>query len=240
MSFTIKGEQTLVNTTPVDAVGGAKPEPEERPLEVHSIVENLAAPVRANVMQFEPKAMKIVTSEVIATATHRLGKQCGNCVHWNREQGRYLLGEIVAASARGDPQATGVLHTWRAHAIGEKHGALDPDIYTQNPNAPDVVDKYIEEFGFCRAYSEMMNDIMLQHPTETCPSDEGLQEMADFTKEWVPPRNVAPEILAMFLERHPRPAPLPIMYAPRDSQIDKLTKKLLDDVMFAADHAKKG
>lgn len=242
MSFKINKEETLVNTVPVDAEGGAKPEPEERPLETYLQVENLTdrrAP--APVTHFAPKQTTIVVSEVIATAKDRLGKQCGHCVHFNAEQGRYLMDQIRMASNRGDPQATHYLRTLRAHALGEKGAALDPDIYTSSPNAPDILDQYVSELGFCRAYSELLNDVMFQHPTETCQSETALQEMADTTGGW--PGKHLDELMKLKpserLTHSSRPKPLPLLYQPRDSTIERLTTEMLSNVMFTAEAAKK-
>lgn len=240
MSFKIHNEQTLVNTVPVDSVGGAKPEPEERPLETHTRAEAVSPrPLQAH--ELAPQRLNIVVSEAIGDAKERLGKQCGHCKHFNAEQGRYLLSRIVEADRRGDPQATDYLKMLRAHTLGEKGAAFDPEIYTSDPHAPDLVDKYIAELGFCRAYSELMRDVMLQHPTETCPSNTGLQEMADYMAGWPESHRKELEVLkpSEILAHASRPKPLPILYEARDSVVDKLTQQLLDDVMFKADAAKK-
>lgn len=239
MSFKIKSEQTLVNVVPVDSVGGAKPEPEERPLETHSVVENIetrAVPVH----QYAPKNMTVVVSEVIATATDRLGKQCGNCKNLNATAGRAMMAEIRLAAARGDFDAASYIQRLRMWAIGER-AVADPDIFSNNPQAEDPADEYVKQLGLCTAYSALMKDISFMHPAETCPSDEGLQEMADYIERW--PGKFAAELALLKpserLTHSSRPKPLPILFEARDSTIEKLIGQLRDDVMFKANEAKK-
>lgn len=235
MSFNVKGEKHEVNIAPVDSVGGAKPEAEERPLESKFLVENLA--VRNPLGGSAPLNVKekiFVQSEAIATAQHTFGTSCGTCKHFNFEAGRAFMNDINRLAASGDMQARIFERNFKCFVIGDNPAlAASSDVYA-HPSAPDPVDLYIGEMGICHRYSEILNDAHFCHPTEGCPSESDRTGMATHLA-------IAAKTLQLGPDGQPvLPEPLPLFYEAKSSEIDKLVKGLRDNLLFTADAAKKG
>ena len=225
-----------MNVAPVDSVGGAKPEAEERPLDSKFLVENLAvrdpfgasAPLRV-------KEKVVVQSEVIATAQHTFGTACGMCKHFNLEAGRAFMNDIHALAATGDLQARTFERNFKCFVIGDNPAlAASSDVYA-HPSAPDPIDLYIGDMGICHRYSEILNDAHFCHPTDACPSEQDRIGMATHLKIR------AGEKIDLGPDGQPiLPPPVPLFFDPKSSELDKLFKSLRDDLLFTADAAKKG
>lgn len=117
-------EKISVNTSEVDSIGGAKPEPEERPAFLTANVEGgKDAELREGALKLElPKLVRI--EDNVFEMSQRLGKHCRNCARFNHMAGQ---AEIERRGYRGTEQERASIRELFA-TFEENHDAGGPII----------------------------------------------------------------------------------------------------------------
>lgn len=176
-------EKVTVDTREVDRIGGAKPEPEERPAFTTVTVEGGAkadGPGRALEM---PKSLTIeATVQELAVLQDKF---CGNCKLFNHALGQFEINRI----GRGDPHPSGNVEPVQERAMlteifahfqeaedggGEIFAPVD-DIFAFQP-----AERALAQYGVCEAMKGS-HPPALVHPHCHCAGlTEGLGDL------WVP------------------------------------------------------
>lgn len=110
----LKNDRIVVNDAPVDAVGGAKPEPEERPAERQADTES---PVTwgqgAGAKPLPPGANPSLPATITAPgAVHEmfdLMSNCASCKHFNLRRGQKYVERLAAGRSFEDRQELNVV-----------------------------------------------------------------------------------------------------------------------------------
>lgn len=184
----IKDDKLVINTQQVDAVGGAKPEPEERPAERRmdlsvnvstSMNGGLAGSVNGAGVGHMPGAIaaQMTVGEFLSNA-----KPCSGCVHFNRAKMKEMLARWK--------QSTDPFDLWELDKLRKQ--ATSPArvramiAQGKDPDAP------LFELGICMAWSlyylEQMHmtpaqSTTIADPLGVCPShDLGGTKVAPFYK----------------------------------------------------------
>lgn len=165
----IKDDRLLINTAPVDAVGGAKPEPEERPA-IRQITMDVKA--KTNIGQLPDEIKKrtmdgsINAQMTVAQFTER-ATMCAHCQHFDNA----LWTKILAKwSASTDPFEQAELDQARAAvAMGQVKGGI--------AGTNGDIDAALRPMGICSAYSRLFREmgfdknqaLTIVHPLGVCP-----------------------------------------------------------------------
>lgn len=164
------GEQISVNTSEVDSIGGAKPEPEERPAFVTTFLDpttgDLAASTQEGVAALAPTAPRVTKEYTVAELAKMLGKRCGRCRHFNHKLGQALIEEEMQS-----PDAE-VRDQWR-NVVAElaiASPALAGEEFVSDPFAPLPAETEILRMGLCHVLSNV--DRTFVHPDTECRSEE--------------------------------------------------------------------
>jgi len=163
----ILNEQLVVNTQPVDSVGGAKPEPEERPMAHIRTLEGSKVQLSTGEVITGHASTVVIETNVFAELEY-VGKQCGHCLHWDYRMGQE---EFIRIEFQGSPEDKKMVAELRAQLLetGVVDGAGDFVGHTQVFH--DETLGFIKQMGACRAASALKQEIQLLHPSqEGCPS----------------------------------------------------------------------
>lgn len=208
MSQRILAEKQLVNAVEVDAVGGAKPEPEERPFIDASLME-----VEKQVMHDHatgqrkeiPVVKQAVITEIssVADQLEAYGKYCQNCRYFNRPMGQQ---ELMRIQAFGTPQEKRSIQELRVRLEMDSE---EPDITTLDRVYNSMADSFISQMGLCTALTQVMGQPALMHPSQNgCPKE-------------------VPGIDG-------KPVELPFMYEARDAEQKKQDDAMRDMLLYKA------
>lgn len=200
----VLGEKAVVNVSEVDAVGGAKPEPEERP---YHVITKTEQPTQKVVDQFGVehtvavlKAAYAIETYNVADVAEAVGKFCGNCKHFSKAYGQREMARVD--SPMGTPEEKRVLTELRFNVSTQVNGDMVPAAEIFDDSATEG---FMSEMGACFALGNMFGSTTWMHPSQNgCPK-EG-----------------------------PDRAKLPFMYEPRDSHQEAIDKQVRDDFLFTA------
>lgn len=173
-----------VNNAEVDAIGGAKPEPEERPLIVEMKIapgtgESAVAPGEA---ELKLDAAKTVSIEMtVEERAMLLGKYCGNCVHFNHRGGQQQLERM---SFRGTPAERAHLKSLFSELTEQQPvDQAGEDIVTADEAfTPTYAEKAMSRMGMCNAITSAVVEVTLTMPEGHCPAPTIPEIMKDL---WV-------------------------------------------------------
>lgn len=174
------GEQISVDTSQVDRIGGAGPEPEERPAFVTTTIDPTSGDnggVPAGHQQLILKQAPTVRQEYTVDELARfLGKSCGNCKHFNHAFGQRLIEHEMQTGA---PET---IDRWNATIAELAAGAINGELLSgdeivSDPFAPTPAEKQILRMGICTALSSAApDDNTFVHPDLTCASAQFVGE----------------------------------------------------------------
>ena len=172
----IKGEKLEIFTGAVDSVGGARPEPEERPaartIQTDVSVGGLhvSDKDRADGTSFK-KLVKdrvevgkqdgsIVGQTTVGEMAQNLATTCRFCAWWDNEKLARSFKRMAA-----DPGPANLAK------MNELRGLL------LNAGLTDVAEidaVIVRDMGECAAYSELFKDLILTHALARCPQQDGM------------------------------------------------------------------
>lgn len=163
-------EKTVVNTAEVDAVGGAKPEPEERPVVDALLLEPNKVALSNGAEIDSMKKMELHTIRPVGDMLESFGKYCKNCKHFNWQLGQR---EVLRINVQGSPQEKLTLKETRANFFETQYEESGTDILAPASDVfHDESDTFISQLGLCAAMSSFWQDACLVHPAQqTCPQD---------------------------------------------------------------------
>lgn len=163
-----------VNNSEVDAIHGAKPEPEERPLTVEMKIqpgtgESEVGPTSTELVLEHAKTVSIEMT--VEERAKLLGKYCGNCMHFNHARGQAKL-ELM--SFKGDDADRAHLRSLFAELTEQTPlEELGDDIVTaEEVFAPTHAEKAMGRMGLCSAMTSAMNEDALVMPEGHCAAPE--------------------------------------------------------------------
>lgn len=159
-----------VDTGEVDSVGGAKPEPEERPFLAQRILEPNRMMLSDGTIMHAAHDTTVRIESTVEREMIAFGKQCGNCLHFSVELGQ---SEIARIEVFGEPEDKKMLHSLKAQL--EMTGVVDTRgefVDAKDIFADTGVDKFIKEMGACMAgAAHQGGETQLLHPSQNgCPS----------------------------------------------------------------------
>lgn len=158
----IKKDDFHIDQAPAEAVGGAKPEPEERTV---AHVLGTEATLGLHGQQHTHRMETNIVAEMSADeALKILGKTCNRCKHFDTEKWHSLLGRLKESSNPTDVKYLNDLRvaylTTDSGEILQRHsvdnGQMDPD-------------HALSQMGICRIYGKAC------HAISTCPAGQLVQ-----------------------------------------------------------------
>lgn len=168
------GEQISVDTSQVDRIGGALPEPEERPAFVTTTLDPTTGEQGAipeGNTQLILKQPPTVRQEFSVDELARvLGRNCGNCKHFQHALGQKLIEHEMR---NGDPVTR---DRWNATIAELAGGALGGELLSgeetvSDPFAMMPAEREVLRMGLCVALSSPLpDDNTFVHPDLTCAS----------------------------------------------------------------------
>lgn len=164
----ILAESSSVNTAQVDSVGGAKPEPEERPFIEERVLEaNKVQLSDGTLFTGAPPVVHIEST--VAREIQAFGKQCGRCKHFSHVAGQ---AEISRIEQSGDPEDKHMLRELKAQLL--ETGVVDVlgDFIGHTQIFHDETDDFVRQMGACAfGTSHQKGDVQLMHPSQNaCPT----------------------------------------------------------------------
>ena len=212
----ISAEFLRIQAAEVDAVGGAKPEPEARPLER---VQAGAIETNFNDGRLTGGALRGATliETTVGQFAQGIRRMCGSCRYMNREAWRHMHAAIEASE---DILVRDELNGLRAHFLTSADSTLS-DLHEGADGDLDV-EHAIGSMGLCEAYTGYLKcpagEEVIVHPAGVCP-----EKLGDLWPE-SPDANMA----------------LPMLYEPRSNAIQQAASAQYDRVMRAAKGLKDG
>lgn len=161
-------EKILVNTAEVDSVGGAKPEPEERPLLDAMKLEPNKVALSTGKLVDSVNNMTAIQETTVFDALQAFGKHCGYCKHFNLRKGQE---EILRMRTMGSPEERKMLQELRAQLL--ESGAVESlnDFASLDEVFHDETKEFIGQMGACEAASSVALEVQLMHPSQNgCPT----------------------------------------------------------------------
>ena len=198
----IKDDKTKIDLSPVDAVGGAKPEPEERPAERVLTVDRSSIDLKMSTGKpvdsklIAPNGLIANTEVDYQSTAGQLARgfrsQCQYCVHFDHAAAQGLFHtwqqDLAGMQQLNDIRAA-VLETQNA-ALIDRHAGLDGEIDPEH---------CLAQLGICRVLTEILNDPMIVHPMGACP--EVLEDGTPFENQFQPRNRAAATTGAMLFDR---------------------------------------
>lgn len=158
-------EKIGVDTGEVDSVGGAKPEPEERPFfEERKLEANKVQLSTGELYAGLPSTVQIEST--VARELQAFGKQCGRCKHFSHSAGQ---AEIARIEQIGEPEDKAMLRELKAQLL--ETGVVDVmgDYVGHQQIFHDETNDFILEMGACEVGTSLQNgDVQLLHPSQNC------------------------------------------------------------------------
>lgn len=176
------GEQISVDAFEVDSIGGAKPEPEERPAYVTTQFDPATGDTatmpdagedggtRPLILQQAPTVRTELTVDELS---RQIGKTCRNCAHFNHALGQQLIENEMQ---NGPPE---VVDRWRntIAEIAMWKPELAGEEFVLDPFAPLPAEREILRMGLCSAMSSPLpDDNTFVHVDLTCVALEATGE----------------------------------------------------------------
>lgn len=161
----ILGEQQVVDTGPVDSVGGAKPEPEERPLMEHRVLEPNKMQLSSGEIMHAARNMNVYIESTVGRELQAFGKQCGRCKHYSHKAGQL---EIAKIQQFGDPEDKAMLKELRAQLLETGVVNVMGDYVGAAEIFHDETADFVREMGACVKASAEKKDVQLLHPSQNC------------------------------------------------------------------------
>lgn len=156
-----------VDTGEVDAVHGAKPEPEERPFFEERILEANKVQLSDGTI-FTGKAHSLMIESTVDREMLAFGKCCYNCKNFSHEIGQ---AEIARMTVMGTPEETKMLAEMRFQIM--ESGVVDTqgDFIGYTQIFKDETEEFMSQYGSCMFGTAHQADTQLVHPTQQgCPS----------------------------------------------------------------------
>lgn len=169
-------EETRVNTSEVDAIGGAKPEPEERPVESRFSVEG-GAPAHGG--QAQSPALKLQQLPTVALETNvgellqNFGKICRDCKHWNWRRGQAEMEHRAFAGTPEDRRL--ITNTFTELELQGDQGGGGGVPIIDSPEgifSPTHAENVMATNGCCERLTEHFKDVVWIFPDAHCPASE--------------------------------------------------------------------
>lgn len=162
-------ESYAVDTSEVDSVGGAKPEPEERPFFEQRTLEANAVQL-ADGEIFRGKSPTVEIQSTVEREMIAYGKSCGNCANFSWEIGQGEIQRIKTIDDRTDPDVK-MLANLRAQLL--ETGVVDSmgDFVGHAAIFHDETAEYVSQMGACLwGTSHQAGEVQLLHPSQgACP-----------------------------------------------------------------------
>ena len=171
----IKDDKFVINTAPVDSVGGAKPEPEERPLlrvmdtEAKTGLGNSFKQDEASFKHGAGNMKAAITAESTVGMVASAGMQtCKDCVHWDPAQWKKTLTKWKSST---DPFEIAELEMARGMST-------TGNVMLASRGEFEKIDSNLEKsFGLCKAYTRYFKEelklldgnVTWTHPDAQCP-----------------------------------------------------------------------
>lgn len=162
-------EEITVDAGEVDAVGGAKPEPEERPAFVVQELDRTTGdkghgPTGTTTALELQRNPTVRVEHTVEELTRTLGKCCRNCRHFNLPLGQMLMHqEMVASPEKFD--------LWRS--VMAEIAVMRPELagpeYVSDPYAPTGAERELERIGHCSALTPLAGEDVFLHVDCFCP-----------------------------------------------------------------------
>lgn len=166
-------EEISVDAGEVDSVGGAKPEPEERPAFVTQEIDRTTGdnggtgPTGTTVPLALAQNPTVRTEHTVNELTRVMGKVCRNCRHWNLPLGQMLMREEMVAS----PEKFDLWKNVVAEIAISRPELAGPE-YVSDPFAQTGAEKELERIGHCSALTPLAKEDVFLHIDCFCPSVE--------------------------------------------------------------------
>lgn len=169
--FAATGEEISVLTHEVDSIGGAKPEPEERPAFVKTMLDSSTGELvqgGPGVGAFRPREMSVRHEFSTSELAGMIGKRCRNCAHFNLPLGQQLAEQEMRFGTVED------LDRWRLTIaeLAMANPALAGDEYVRDIFAPMPAELEVLKIGLCCAMSSAGNNTFAHIDCPSCPSQE--------------------------------------------------------------------
>lgn len=164
----IIGEKQTVDISEVDAVHGAKPEPEERPFHDTIQVAPGQVTLKDGTTIDETKSTTATQSTFVGDVLDAFGKHCANCKHFNHALGQAQLYRIAV---KGSPEEQRMVRTLKGQLI--ESGVVDaqPDFVSAQSVFYDETSEFVAQMGSCLAMERLTEEVELVHPSQNgCPS----------------------------------------------------------------------
>ncbi len=162
----ILAETTAIDIAEVDAVGGAKPEPEERPMhDVRQLEPNrqtLSTGEQVSTMQ---QGMVVVVQSNVQAEMESFGKQCANCYHFNHRLGQQQLTDMQEF---GSPEDKKMIAELRAQVLDSGFVENIGEYTSVNDVFRDETMQFVREMGMCTALTSLKKEPVFIHPTQQC------------------------------------------------------------------------
>lgn len=184
-SMVVEGQVEKVNVSEVDSIGGAKPEPEERPLTVTMAIEKGTGheeSVGDGAALLTLDRAKMVSVEMtVEERAKLLGKYCGNCIHFKHALGQVSLERMAY---RGTDKDKDHLRSLFAELTEQTppEDITDEHVPMEEVFAPTYAERAMARMGLCVAITAAVNEDTLVFPECHCPASEIPEVMKDL---WV-------------------------------------------------------
>lgn len=173
----IKDDKLIINTEQVDSVGGAKPEPEERPATRKmgigvALTGNREGGLAGSVTGQGTKGVLAgaITAETTVGQFTADAKPCAGCVHFNKPKMREMLARWK--------QSTDPFDKWELDKLRRQN--TSPARVQQMIANKEDPDQVLLDLGICTAWSHYYLDLKMSpaqattitHPLSTCPKQD--------------------------------------------------------------------
>ena len=171
----IKDDKFVINTAPVDSVGGAKPEPEERP--IMRVMDTEAKTGLGSTFNQDEASLshglgnmkaQITAESTVGTVTRAGMESCKDCQHWDPAQWKKTLNKWRQST---DP--------FEMHELEMARGMANTgNVMLASRGDFTSIDSNLEKsFGLCRAYTRYFKEelrlldgnVTWTHPDAQCP-----------------------------------------------------------------------
>lgn len=162
----ILAETTVVDVAEVDAVGGAKPEPEERPFhDARQVAPNKMQLSTGETVDALQQGVFITVTSTIENEMLCFGKTCAGCIHFNHRLGQ---AEFDRIKHQGSPEERQMVAELRAQVLDSGFVENLGDYTPVNDVFKDETLEFIGEMGMCVVLTSLKKDFVTVHPTQQC------------------------------------------------------------------------
>ncbi|MBP6479866.1 MAG: hypothetical protein KA310_03370 [Pseudomonadales bacterium] len=165
----VTNQKEEVNVSEVDSIGGAKPEPEERPLNITLEIEKGTGEgaQQPGAAELQLDRNKLVTVESsVAEREQLLGKYCGNCLHFNHAAG---LATLERWAHRGtDAEKKHLQALYGELAEEDPTGGGEDVVTTEEVFQATYAERRMGQMGRCQKASNLLSEDVLVMPDGHC------------------------------------------------------------------------